>query len=69
MKGKKAVALGGSLPEKLQMARACGCSGRPWLPTAVGSDVGAGWWHRVAPGAVVGGLNRRGKEPELGRRL
>jgi hypothetical protein len=56
MKGKKAVALGG-------------CGGRPWLPTVVGSDVGAGWWRRVALGAAVGGLNRRRKEPELGRRL
>jgi hypothetical protein len=32
-KGKKAVALGGSLPEKLLVARVHGCGGRPWLPT------------------------------------
>jgi hypothetical protein len=32
-KGKKAVALDGSLPEKLLVAQARGCGGRPWLPT------------------------------------
>jgi hypothetical protein len=62
VKGKKVVALGGSLPEKLWMARARGCGGWSWLPTAVSSDAEAGRWHRVAPSAVVGGLNRRGKK-------
>jgi hypothetical protein len=70
VKGKKAVALGSSLSEKLQMAWARGCSGRPWLPTVASSNTGARRWRRVAPGAAVGGLNRRGKkEPGLGRRL
>jgi hypothetical protein len=32
-KGKKAVALDGSLPEKLLVAQARGCGGRSWLPT------------------------------------
>jgi hypothetical protein len=57
VKGKKAVVLSGSLPEKLWMARARGCGRWSWLPTAVSSDTEAGRWHRVAPGAVVGGLN------------
>jgi hypothetical protein len=66
MKGKKAVALGGSLLEKLRMARARGCGGRPWLPTAVSSDARARRWRRVARGVAVGGLNQRGKkEPRL----
>jgi hypothetical protein len=66
MKGKKAVALGGSLLEKLRMARARGCGGRPWLPTAVRSDARARRKRRVARGAAVGGLNQRGKkEPRL----
>jgi hypothetical protein len=69
VKGKKAVALIGSLLEKLQMAGAHGCGGWPWLPTAVSSDARVGRWRRVAPGAAVGGLNRRGKESGLGRRL
>jgi hypothetical protein len=69
VKGRKAVVLGGFLPEKLQMARARGCGGRPWLPTAVSSDAGAGRWRRVAPGTAVGGLIRRGKEPGLGWHL
>jgi hypothetical protein len=59
VKGKKAVALGSSLSEKLQMAWARGCSGRPWLPTVASSDAGARRWRRVAPGAAVGGSNQR----------
>jgi hypothetical protein len=70
MKGKKVVALSGSLSEKLQMAWARGCGERSWLPTVVSSDVGAGRWRRVAPSAAVGGLDQRGKRRiGLGRRL
>jgi hypothetical protein len=70
VKGKKAVALSGSLPEKHRMTRACGCGERPWLPMVASSDAGAGRWRRVAPGATVNGLYRRGKKrSRLGRRL